>query len=97
MLTLLECQERLKNNLPYIQKENGVTGLCLFGSVARGDNRSDSDVDILVDMHPKLVLMSGLKRFLEELLGASVDLIRHHAHLSARFLNQISSDAIILL
>lgn len=82
--------------MPYIQKEYGVTGMCLFGSVARGDNRPDSDVDILVDMPPKFILVSGLKMFLEKVLNASVDLVRRHSHLSPRFLNQISRDGIML-
>lgn len=75
----------------------GVTGLCLFGSMARGDNRPDSDVDILVDMPPKILLMEGLRSFLENLLKTSVDLARRHAHLSQKFLNQIASDAITIL
>lgn len=75
----------------------GVTGLCLFGSMARGDNRPDSDVDILVDMPPKILLMEGLRSFLENLLKTSVDLARRHAPLSQKFLNQIASDAITIL
>lgn len=97
MCNSVECITLLKQNLPYIQQEYGVTGLCLFGSVARGDNRPDSDVDILVDMPPKLLLMSGLRDFLEGLLKTSVDLVRRHAHLSSRFLNQISRDGIVIL
>ena len=30
----------------------GVTGLALFGSRARGDNRADSDIDLLADVDP---------------------------------------------
>lgn len=92
-----ECIIKLRENLPYIQKEYGVTGLCIFGSVARGDNRPDSDVDILVDMPPKIFLMSALKDYLEQLLHSSVDLVRRHSHLSKRFLKQISDDAISIL
>lgn len=92
-----ECIIKLRENLPYIQKEYGVTGLCIFGSVARGDNRPDSDVDILVDMPPKIFLMSALKDYLEQLLHSSVDLVRRHSHLSKRFLKQISNDAISIL
>ena len=91
------CIEKLRENLPYIRKEYGVTGLCLFGSVARGDNRPDSDIDILVDMPPKILLMSALKEYLESLLQSSVDLVRRHSHLSSRFLNQISADVISIL
>lgn len=92
-----ECIIKLHENLPFIQKEYGVTGLCVFGSVARGDNRHDSDVDILVDMPPRIFALSALHRFLENLLHTSVDLIRRHPHLSSNFLNQISRDAIKIL
>lgn len=83
--------------MPRLRTEFGVEGLCLFGSVARGDNRPDSDIDILVDMPPKIFLMTELKSFLEEILHTSVDLIRRHAHLSPKFLNQITQDAITIL
>lgn len=92
-----DCIALLKQNLPYIQKEFGVRGLSLFGSVARGDNRPDSDVDILVDMPPKIFLMSALKDFLENLLDASIDLVRRHSHLSPKFINQITRDAVTIL
>lgn len=92
-----DCITKILENLPYIQKEYGVTALTVFGSVARGDNRPDSDVDILVDMPPKILLMSALKDYLENILQTSVDLIRRHSHLSQRFLNDISKDAISIL
>lgn len=97
MCTTNDCILKLQQNLPYIQKEFGVMGLCLFGSVARGDNRPDSDVDILVDMPPKIMAVSALHRFLESLLQSPVDLIRRHSHLSSQFLNQISRDGITIL
>lgn len=84
-------------NLPRIQSQFGVTGLCIFGSVARGDSRPDSDVDILVEMPPKIFLMAALKDYLEGILGSTVDLIRRHTHLSDTFLTQISQDGITLL
>lgn len=70
--------------------------MSIFGSVARRENRQDSDIDILVDMPPKIFLMSGLKAYLESILKTSVDVIRQHTHLSKKFLNQISTDAISL-
>lgn len=92
-----ECINKLRQNIPYIQKKYKVSSLLLFGSVARGDNRQDSDIDILVEMPPKILLMSALKEYLETLLLNSVDLVRKHAHLSERFLNQVSIDAISIL
>ena len=94
MCTSDECISKLRENMPHIKKEYGVTGLYLFGSMARGDNRPDSDVDILVDMPPKIFLVSALKEYLEKLLNVSVDLVRRHSHLSTHFLSQIANDAI---
>ncbi len=97
MCTANECISKLREKLPYIQKEYGVTGLTLFGSVARGDNRPDSDIDLLVDMPPKIFVLVRLKNYLESLLHTSVDLIHHHSRMNPRFLNEISQDGIKIL
>ena len=49
----------------------------LFGSVARGDDRTDSDIDLLVDFDRESSLFDliRLTRELEELLGRPVDVI----------------------
>lgn len=69
----------------------------MFGSVARGDNRENSDIDILVDMPPKIFLMASLKDFLEDILKTSVDLLRRHSHFSVQFQEQLAKDAITIL
>lgn len=89
-----ECILRLQENRDRIQKEFGVTSLSLFGSMARGDNKSGSDIDLLVEMPPKIFMVSELKNYLEKILISSVDVIRRHSHMSSKFLNQISNDAI---
>jgi predicted nucleotidyltransferase len=50
--------------------------LAIFGSVARDEARSDSDVDLLVEFnHPVgLFQFIALKQYLESLLGCQVDL-----------------------
>ena len=96
MCTRTDCIKILQDNKSYMQSLYGVTGMSLFGSTARGENGPDSDVDILVDMPPKIFAMSALKRHLEGLLNSSVDLVRKHSHLSQRFLNQIQKDAITI-
>lgn len=57
-------------------KEFGVKSLMLFGSVARNESRTNSDVDLLVEFdHPVgLFTFVRLKRYLEEILNRSVDL-----------------------
>lgn len=49
----------------------------VFGSVLRGEDHKDSDIDILVDALPGLTLfqLGGLQVELEELLGVKVDLL----------------------
>lgn len=56
--------------------EFAVKSLFLFGSVARDEATTSSDVDFLVEFqHPVgLFTLLGLQAFLEELLGCSVDL-----------------------
>jgi hypothetical protein len=55
----------------------GAVNVRLFGSVARGDDRPDSDVDFLVDVQRQWSLFDhiGLIQDLEDLLDRKVDLI----------------------
>jgi predicted nucleotidyltransferase len=55
--------------------EFAVKALFLFGSVARDEATSESDVDFLVEFNRPVGLFTllGLKAYLEELLGCSVD------------------------
>lgn len=59
----------------------GVKSLALFGSVARGEVRPESDLDILVEFSDPATFdgYMELKFFLEELLGCSVDLVTQKA------------------
>ena len=60
-----------------ILKKAGVTRSSVFGSVARGDERNDSDVDILIEFRGKKTLFDlvELQQSLESALGREVDLI----------------------
>lgn len=58
----------------------GATNPRLFGSVARGDADSDSDIDVLVDLlpncsHSRLLRVSGVAAGFEEILERSVDVV----------------------
>jgi predicted nucleotidyltransferase/DNA-binding XRE family transcriptional regulator len=55
----------------------GVTGLRVFGSVARGQDRPDSDVDLLADLPSDVGLfaLGRLRSELEAILGTAVDII----------------------
>lgn len=74
-----------------------VKSLRLFGSVARGEQHTGSDVDVAVDMAPKAYLVSGLKRFLENLLQCPVDIVRMHSHMNPYLREEIENDGIYLI
>ena len=68
---------RYRQDLVAAAAAHGVRNLRVFGSVARGQDRPDSDVDLLADLPPGLSLF-GLGRVqddLEAILGTRVDLI----------------------
>jgi hypothetical protein len=68
---------RHRHDLIAAAAAHGVQNLRVFGSVARGEDRPDSDVDLLADLPAGLSLF-GLGRVeadLEAILGARVDLI----------------------
>ena len=57
----------------------GISYLAIFGSVAGGNERPDSDIDILVSFHDEskigLLHFIGVKNRLADLLGRPVDLV----------------------
>lgn len=79
------------------KKNFGVKSLRLFGSVSRNEQKEGSDVDICVDMEPKMFLVVRLKRFLENLLECSVDIVRMHKHINPFLLKEIEHDGIYII
>ena len=69
----------LKEHKPALAQRFGVVELALFGSIARDEASSDSDVDVLVrfDKPPHWRQYFGAQCFLEELLGCPVDMATH--------------------
>ncbi len=66
---------------PELQRRFGVTRLALFGSTARNEAHSDSDVDVLVafDGPASAGRYFGVQFYLEDLLGCPVDLVTEKA------------------
>ena len=68
---------RKRRDLIAAAAAHGVTNLRVFGSVARGTDRPDSDLDLLADLPPDMGLL-GLGRVqaeLEAIVGSQVDLV----------------------
>jgi uncharacterized protein len=68
---------RVRRELVAAAAAHGVTNLRVFGSVARGQDRTDSDVDLLADLPPRMGLLElgRVQAELEAILGSQVDLI----------------------
>ena len=60
-----------------LRTQFNVESLRLFGSVARGEATESSDIDLLVEFSdtPTLFTFLRLRGYLQELLGAKVDLV----------------------
>jgi uncharacterized protein len=74
--------DRLRENERAL-RERGVTHAALFGSRARGDNRPDSDIDIMIDIAPEAVqdvyAYVGLKNYIAGLFAGTVDVVDREA------------------
>ncbi|HEX5270941.1 MAG TPA: nucleotidyltransferase family protein [Gemmataceae bacterium] len=60
-----------------LAKQYGIRRVRIFGSVARGEERPESDVDVLVQFEPGRSLLDqvGFGQDLEELLGRRIDVV----------------------
>ncbi|RLI82487.1 nucleotidyltransferase [Archaeoglobales archaeon] len=77
MLSRSEISKKILERWNEIEKF-GVRKLWLFGSYSKGEQSEKSDIDILVEFEKGKKTFDNymdLKFFLEELLGAEVDLI----------------------
>ena len=70
-------KQTLRQHLPALRDEYGVASFALFGSYVRGDERPDSDIDVLVtfDDPPGLLGFVALENKLSDLLDHPVDLV----------------------
>lgn len=72
--------DEIARRLAPLCRAHGITRLEVFGSVARGDARPGSDVDLIATLTKPLGFrFYGLADDMEEAIGAEVDLLtRHH-------------------
>lgn len=89
-----EILQVLKEAKPILQERYKLRKLGLFGSHARGDSSPESDVDIAIEIEPKLEYLLGVETYLETQLHKKVDVIRLHSNLRERFKNRIIQEMI---
>ncbi len=66
---------RRRSRLLKAARDHGATEVRVFGSVARGEDSADSDIDLLVELAPGRTLLdlAGLREDAREILGTNVD------------------------
>lgn len=76
-MSLDELLQAKREDILRIATKYGAYNVRVFGSVARGEADSESDVDLLVDMEPgrSLFDLGGLLMDLQDLLGCNVDVV----------------------
>ena len=94
--TLTELRKRREEILD-VARARGASRVRVFGSVARGEDNGDSDVDFLVDLDPgrNLMDLGGLLMDLRDLLGRDVDVVTE-AGLRPRVAQRALADAVEL-
>jgi predicted nucleotidyltransferase len=77
--TLDHLLEGLHQRLPELKKQYGIVQLGVFGSYVRGEQTSNSDLDLLVEFDSNrrfgLLTFCELENQLSDLLGVKVDLV----------------------
>ena len=93
----LETLRRLRSEILALASRHGARNVRVFGSVARGASRADSDVDFLVDVEPGRTLLDviALEQDLQQLLGQRVEVLTERG-LSPYLQQQILAEAAVL-
>ncbi|MDK2986842.1 MAG: uncharacterized protein PWQ96_2487, partial [Clostridia bacterium] len=82
VLSVSEIKDLLGKYRNYLAEHFAVKSLGIFGSYARGEQTPYSDIDIIVEFFEGKKIgfkIFGLKNFLEDILGKTVDIISHNS------------------
>lgn len=77
MKTVKEIKEILASHKEELEREHKVREIGIFGSYVRGEEKADSDADILVEFGEPVSLLElvGLEVYLSKILGIKVDVV----------------------
>lgn len=85
----------LKLYKPKAVAQYGVTRIGIFGSVARGEQQEDSDVDICYEGEaPTLLTLDKIQCDLEQLFGTSVDMVRVRDNMNQLLKQRIQKEGV---
>lgn len=85
----------LRKRKPEFEAAYGVTAIGVFGSLARGEAKSSSDVDVVVKMKkPDLFFMVHIKEDLEDQYKTKVDIVHYREKMNSCLKQRIDKEAV---
>lgn len=95
MKSTKEILQLLSQYKPTAMSKYGLTRIGVFGSVARGEQSSDSDVDVCYEgKAPSLLTLDHIQCDLEKLFGCPVDLVRVRENMNDLLRKRIQKEGI---
>jgi len=97
MRTTKEYVDLISAHAGELRSQFGIRSLRLFGSVSRGEQTENSDVDVFVDTQtPNPFVLMEAKDYLASVFQRPVDIIRNHKNLNPRLRQRIERDGIVV-
>ncbi len=86
-----------RNEILQIAAKHGAYDVRIFGSVARGEANSSSDIDLLVKFEPGVILLghAAMIQELEDLLGVKVNVVSERI-LREQIRDRVLKEAVVL-
>lgn len=95
MKTTQEYLQLLKGYKQTRGRLYGISRIGIFGSVARGEQTEESDVDVFIDLKtPNLFNLVHIKEELRQLFGCEVDIVRLRKEMDALLARDIMEEGI---
>ena len=96
-MTTIEVIQAKRDDVLQVARKHGVTSIRIFGSVARGDDSPENDIDLLITTVPVVSswFPAGLILDLEALLGRDVEIVTEPG-LNPLLREQVLSEAVNL-
>ena len=94
MKTIKEIKQIIQDQKALLIKNHKIKEIGIFGSYVRGDQKNDSDIDILIDfeVYPSLLELISMEHELSERLGIRVDMVMKSGlkpRIGERILNEV--------
>lgn len=96
-MTTIDILQAKREDVLKVTQRHGVTSVKVFGSVARGEESAESDIDLLVTTGPTVSswFPAGLILDLEQLLGRRIDIVTESG-LNPLIRDQVMTEAVAL-